>query len=102
MDAYAQKAEWVRMQAGKTGGVKPKDKGRTALIEEVLTALIEDRVFLHPRSTASAFPAEERVPGESPDAPALIYLEPENRRSDETPDEVANDGHHHLVGGRNR
>jgi hypothetical protein len=74
VDAYAKKADWLSAQEGLRGGKKPCDIGRTALVESLLLALVEDRVVVHPRASVGAFPLEEVEPGVSPELPVLVCL----------------------------
>ena len=72
---YALRNGWVGAQAGFRGGDhKGKDTGRSALLVHLLESLVENRMVITPRAGANPFPADERLPGESPDFPALICL----------------------------
>lgn len=84
LDQYAHRNGWVGAQAGFRGGDhKGKDTGRSALLVHLIESLTEDRVVITPRAGANPFPADERLPGESLDFPALICLSPS------TPKEVS-------------
>jgi hypothetical protein len=77
-DEYARTHGWTGAQAGLRGGDhKGKDAGRTALLVHLIEAVVEGRARIAERAGANPFPADERVPGESPDFPALICLSPE-------------------------
>lgn len=82
VDDYARRNQWLSVQEGVRGGDhKGKDSGRSALIVNLLEALVEDRVRVVPRAGPNAFPASgEQDPGSSPDFPALISLSPEPRK----------------------
>jgi len=49
-----------------------KGLSKTRVVEELLTALREDRLRVAPRAGPNAFPADERQPGATRAYPALI------------------------------
>lgn len=81
LDQYAHRNGWAGAQAGLRGGDhKGKDTGRSALMVHLIESLTENRMVITPRAGANPFPANERLPGESLDFPALIWLAPESRK----------------------
>ena len=75
VDAYALRNQWLLAQVGRGKDHGGRDVGRTALVVNLLEALVEDRVTITPRPVpagSNPFPREEVEPGSSPDFPALV------------------------------
>lgn len=81
VDAYALQSEWLQVQTGRGRDHGGRDVGRSALIVNLLEALVEDRVTVVPRPVptgSNPFPREEVEPGSSPGFPALIAFHDPN------------------------
>jgi len=68
---------------GGSGGKRGRPRsGRTRLIEEMLEALRDGRLFIRPPEGLNAFPAEEIKAGEDPEFPILVCLDPTTASED--------------------
>jgi predicted transcriptional regulator len=74
VDAYARDHGWLAFQKATAVRAKPSDTGRTALIENLLEALVEGRIQVLPRAGKNAFPQEEVPAGETAENPVLIHF----------------------------
>lgn len=72
VDDYARGNNWQEYQGKLNLGGTKDYPGRTALVQNLLEALVQGRIMITPKAGANAFPADEREAGLSPDFPALI------------------------------
>jgi len=61
-----------------TNYAKKVGQHKTAILEEMVVALLEGRLTIHPRGGANAFPGDEVPAGSSPECPAHIAFLAEN------------------------
>ena len=75
LDEYArQEGAWQSSVLKPGGSHKGKDSGKTAVIEQLLVALKEERLLVRVTAGANAFPVNEKHAGETPEYPLFVSI----------------------------